>query len=210
MIFRNIIWILFVTLAVLIGIYPLSYLLFDMSNGLLGSKSKELLLNPIWNFEFYTHIYLGGIALLIGWTQFVKQLRMKKIDLHRTIGKIYILSVLLSGIAGLYISFYATGGIVAKFGFGTMASIWLFTTIMAYTSIKNKAIEKHQRWMIRSYALTFAAVTLRLWMPILQSIFHLEFIEAYRIIAWLCWVPNLIFAQFLIRRRSMKINLAID
>ncbi len=210
MIFRNIIWILFVTLAVLIGIYPLSYLLFDMSNGLLGSKSKELLLNPIWNFEFYTHIYLGGIALLIGWTQFVKQLRMKKIDLHRTIGKIYILSVLLSGIAGLYISFYATGGIVAKFGFGTMASIWLFTTIMAYMSIKNKAIEKHQRWMIRSYALTFAAVTLRLWMPILQSIFHLEFIEAYRIIAWLCWVPNLIFAQFLIRRRSMKINLAID
>ena len=210
MIFRNIIWILFVTLAVLIGIYPLSYLLFDMSNGLLGSKSKELLSNPIWNFEFYTHIYLGGIALLIGWTQFVKQLRMKKIDLHRTIGKIYILSVLLSGIAGLYISFYATGGIVAKFGFGTMASIWLFTTIMAYTSIKNKAIEKHQRWMIRSYALTFAAVTLRLWMPILQSIFHLEFIEAYRIIAWLCWVPNLIFAQFLIRRRSMKINLAID
>lgn len=185
MILRNIFWIVFVILAVFIGLYPISYLLFDMSNGLLGSKSKDLLSNTNWNFQFYTHIYSGGIALLIGWTQFVKRLRTNKIGLHWTIGKIYILSVLLSGIAGLYISFYATGGIVAKFGFGTMASLWLITTIMAFTSIKNNAIEKHQRWMIRSYALTFAAVTLRLWMPILPSIFHLDFIESYRIIAWL-------------------------
>ncbi len=78
-------------------------------------------INPIWNISFYTHIYLGGIALLIGWTQFIKQLRVKKIGLHRRIGKIYILSVILSGIAGLYISFYATGGIVAKSGFASMA-----------------------------------------------------------------------------------------
>lgn len=210
MFFRKVSWIVFVILAISIGIYPLSYLLFDMSNGLLASKSNELLSNPIWYFGFYTHIYLGGIALLIGWSQFVKRFRLKKISLHRTIGKIYILSVLLSGIAGLYISFYALGGIVAQVGFGTMASVWLFTTFMAYTSIKNKEIEKHERWMIRSYALTFAAVTLRLWMPILPAIFQLEFVESYRIIAWLCWVPNLIIAQFIIRRKSMKFSLATE
>ena len=62
---------------------------------------KELLSDPIWNFQFYTHIYLGGIALIIGWTQFVKQLRTKNTGLDMTIGKIYILSVLISGIAGL-------------------------------------------------------------------------------------------------------------
>lgn len=207
---KNIFWIVIVILAISIGLYPFSYLLFDMSNGLLSSKSKDVLSNPIWKFEFYTHIYLGGIALLLGWTQFVTWIRTKNIGLHRTIGKIYILSVLMSGIAGLYIAFFATGGMVAQFGFGSMASLWLFTTGMAYSSIKNKAIEKHQMWMIRSYSLTFAAVTLRLWMPILPSIFDLEFIESYRIISWLCWVPNLIFAQFLIRRESAKINLALD
>jgi uncharacterized membrane protein len=206
---RNIIWFIFVILAISIGLYPISYLLFDMSNGLLASKT-ELLSDPIWSFEFYTHIYLGGIALITGWTQFVKRFRTKKIELHRTIGKIYILSVLLSGTAGLYISFYALGGVVAKFGFGTMASLWLITTILAYKSIRNKSIEKHRMWMIRSYSLTFAAVTLRLWLPTLPALFHLEFIEAYRIIAWLCWVPNLVFAEYLIRRESMKINTALD
>ena len=82
MILRNIFWIVFVILAVFIGLYPISYLLFDMSNGLLGSKSKDLLSNTNWNFQFYTHIYSGGIALLIGWTQFVKRLRTNKIGLH--------------------------------------------------------------------------------------------------------------------------------
>ncbi len=81
---KKILWIVFVILAVIIGLYPLSYLLFDMSNGLLGIKNKELLANYLWNISFYTHISFGGIALLIGWTQFVKKFRAKKMRLHRT------------------------------------------------------------------------------------------------------------------------------
>ncbi|MDA0194927.1 MAG: DUF2306 domain-containing protein [Bacteroidetes bacterium] len=201
---QKIFWGVIVILAISIGLYPYSYLIFDMSRGLLGSKSEELLSSPYWNFAFYTHIYLGGLVLLIGWTQFVKRLREKKIWLHRTLGKIYILLVLLSGVAGLYISFYATGGVVTKIGFGTLALSWLITTITAYSFIRIKDIEKHQNWMIRSYALTFAAVTLRLWMPILPIAFQLEFIESYRIISWLCWVPNLVFAELLIQRNFFK------
>lgn len=78
--------------------------------------------------------------------------------------------------------------------------LWLFTTIMAYTTIRKKKNKEHQKWMIRSYALCFAAVTLRLWMPILPAVFNLDFNEAYPIISWLCWVPNIIFAEFLIKR----------
>ena len=98
-----------------------------------------------------------------------------------------MISVLFSGIAGLYITFYASGGIETKLGFGFLALLWLITTIMAYITIKKKKIIKHQKWMIRSYALCFAAVTLRLWMPILPAVFNLDFSEAYPIISWLCW-----------------------
>ena len=194
-------WVLFAFLAIAIGIYPLTYLILDMqNNGLLTSKSPELLSSNIYNLGFYTHIYLGGIALLIGWSQFSKKWRKKHLNTHRTIGKAYVVAALLSGLAGLYISFYASGGIETKLGFGLLAVFWLITTSNAFISIKNKNIKAHQKWMIRSYALCFAAVTLRLWMPILPAIFNLEFSESYAIISWLCWVPNLIFAEILIRR----------
>jgi len=199
---RKLLWIIVIIFAITIGLYPMAYLLFDMSHGLLALKSQEVLTDPIWNFKFYLHIYLGGIALLIGWTQFVTKLRNRKIQLHRKIGTVYVLSAVLSGGAGLYLAFYASGGIVSKLGFGGMASVWLITTVMAYISIKNKAIESHQKWMIRSYALTFAAVTLRLWMPILPAVFELNFLESYRIIAWLCWVPNLLVAELIINNIS--------
>jgi hypothetical protein len=53
--------------------------------------------------------------------------------------------------------------------------------------------------MMRSYALAFAAVTLRLYLPIFQ-ITHVDFMIAYRITAWLCWVPNLAFAELVLVR----------
>lgn len=198
---KTILWIVFAFLAIGIGLYPIIYLIVDMkSNGLLGSKSQELLASTVYNIGFYAHIYFGGVALLTGWSQFSKKWRLKYLKTHRTLGKIYIISVLSSGLAGLFIAYYANGGLTAKLGFGILAILWLFTTIMAYQSIRRKQITKHQHWMIRSYALCFAAVTLRLWMPTLPAVLQIGFNEAYIIISWLCWVPNILVAELLIRR----------
>ena len=59
-------------------------------------------------------------------------------------------------------------------------------------------IESLGKFMIFSFAACFAAVTLRIWLPILTSIMG-EFNSAYRIVAWLCWVPNIIVAFFIVR-----------
>lgn len=196
---NKIAWVFSAVLAIGIGLYPFMYLVVDMTtNGLLSSKSEALLSSLIYIIAFYSHIFLGGLALLIGWIQFSKKWRTKRIEQHRFIGKVYLLAVLISSLAGLFISYHASGGIGTKLGFALLAIAWLFTSTKAYTSIKNKKVILHQKWMIRSYALTFAAVTLRLYSPILQQFF--EFGEAYAIVSWLCWVPNLLFAEVLIKR----------
>ena len=118
---------------------------------------------------------------------------------HRFLGKTYLAAVLCSGAAALYIAMFANGGIVSVVGFGGLAMAWLFTTAQAYIAIRKKEIDSHQYWMIRSYALCFAAVTLRIWLPLFQLGLHMDFMEAYRIIAWLCWVPNLIVAEIIVR-----------
>ncbi len=185
--------------GVLIGLYPFAYFVVpDRKFGLLASKSAELLANNLWNIMFYTHIVLGGIALLIGWLQFNKKLRLKNIKLHRIIGKFYVISVLLSAISGFYIGLHATGGISPKLGFTTMALVWFFTTFFGFTSITKGNVTKHQKLMIYSYAACFSAVTLRIWLPILSN-FLGGFLPAYRIVAWLSWVPNIIVAYFIIK-----------
>ncbi len=196
---RKIIWFLFVFLAIGIGLYPLLYSFLDMSQGLLGSKSPELQANVIWNTAFRLHIFLGGLTLLVGWSQFSKKLRTARLSLHRTLGKIYLISAFISGVSGLYIAFFATGGLVAQWGFGFLAVSWLSTTFMAYSKIKALDIVSHQQWMTRSYALAFAAVMLRVYLPFMQAGLGMEFIDAYRIVAWICWVPNLLVAEWIIR-----------
>ncbi len=57
----------------------------------------------------------------------------------------------------------------------------------------------HRIWMIRSAGLTFAGVTLRLWLPA-QLIFGVPFDVAYQVVAWVCWVPNLIVAEYFVRK----------
>jgi len=97
-------------LCIAVGLYPIIYFIIDRRFGLLGSKTNELLSDTLWNIGFYGHITLGGLALLIGWLQFNKKLRLKNLKLHKRIGKVYVASAITSGLCGLYIAFYATGG----------------------------------------------------------------------------------------------------
>lgn len=201
---RTLAWILFISLTLFVGFYPFTYFIFDMSGGFPSLKSAELLKNKIWNAGFYLHISFGGIALLSGFSQFIKKLRDSSITLHRTLGKIYLVSVAASGVSGLYIAMFATGGIISILGFSSLSMMWLFTSLQAYRAIRNRDIQKHQHWMIRSYALCFAAVTLRLWAPLLQFGFGMEFTIAYRAVSWLSWLPNLLLAEIIIRNSERK------
>jgi len=196
-------WGIFAILAMVIGIYPLLYLFNDGTYGLLASKPSELLNNFLYNVGFYGHIIFGGVALLIGWVQFNKNIRAKRIRLHRLIGAIYIISVLISGILGFYIALNATGGIIAKTGFSTLAIIWLTTTILGFNSIRKKEVDRHEKFMIYSYSACFAAVTLRVWLPLLTNLFD-DFLIAYRTVSWVCWVPNLIVAFYIINNIKLK------
>ena len=193
-------WIVFALLALSIGAYPAVYYIFDMhGKGLWSTKTNELIANTAWHTAFYIHITFGGIALLTGWTQFSQKLRDRYLNTHRTVGKIYVGSVMLSSLAGCYIALFASGGITSTLGFGGLAVAWFFTILMAYTHIRKRDIKQHENWMIRNYALTFAAVTLRIYLPVSQMM-HIEFIAAYRVISWLCWVPNLIVAEMIISK----------
>ncbi len=198
-------WFVFGFMAIGVGLYPLTYVFADGEIGLRLSKSKELLANLLWNIGFFGHICFGGLALMVGWIQFSKRFRNTNLNRHRFIGKIYVGAVVISGICGVGIAFYATGGLIAKSGFLGLGIVWLYFTIMAYRAIRAGDIDKHRVYMIYSYAACFGAVTLRIWLPLLTIAFG-SFLPAYRTVAWLAWVPNMVFAYFWVRRKGLSLG----
>jgi uncharacterized membrane protein len=144
----------------------------------------------------YLHAFAAIAALALGPLQFSVRLRQQRKNLHRWLGRIYLgVGVLVGGVAGLYIAQFAFGGIVARLGFASLALLWLFTGLRAFLAIRRGAVAEHRRWMVRNFALTFAAVMLRLYLPLALAV-GFDFAAAYAVIAWLCWVPNLLVAEW--------------
>ncbi len=202
-----ILWVLFGGLSILVSFYPIAYLVADKPIALLLSKTAELLSDNFYMICFYLHIIFGGIALLIGWIQFSKKFRLKYMNIHRWIGKVYIASVLISGIPGFYIALHASGGLSPKLGFSIGAVLWVIITYLGYTTVRKGNIEAHKKWMMYSYAGTFGAVTLRIWLPLLMVTMG-GFVPAYKIVAWLSWVPNMIVVYFILKRQHSRVLLA--
>jgi hypothetical protein len=155
--------------------------------------------NPFAKPWLVVHAGLAGVAMALGPFQFLPGLRLRRPRLHRWSGRAYVAACLLGGTAGLLLATGSTAGPIARAGFAALAVCWLATTGNAWRLALAGRFLEHRRWMVRSFALTFAAVTLRLYLPIAPML-GLDFLPAYRAIAWLCWVPNLVFAELYLAR----------
>ncbi len=150
---------------------------------------------------FIIHVTTGPVALIIGAIQLFPTMHRKHKTLHRWLGRIYGVAILLASISGLIIAINAAGGISAQLGFGLLSVLWFITTSIAIFYAVKRKIALHRRWMIRSFAITFAAVTLRLFLIGFMAN-DFTYTEASVYVAWLCWIPNMIFAEWWLRRKK--------
>lgn len=142
-----------------------------------------------------THAVAASFALLLGPFQFLDRWRAEFPKIHRLLGYLYLtLGVGVGGIAGLMLAPHSFGGFVSRLGFGSLACIWLFSGIRALIAAKKRCFEEHRRWMIRNFALSLAAVALRIYLPVSVAA-GIPFEKCYPVIAWLGWIPNLILAE---------------
>jgi len=152
-------------------------------------------LRPI---AFFAHVLFAPLALALVPFQLWQGLRDRRPHAHRALGRIYGLAILISGAGGLWLAVNTQAGPVAALGFGLLAVLWLGVTGWGITLAMRGDRMAHRRWMIRSIALTLAAVTLRIQIPA-SMMLDIDFDTAYPAIAWLCWVPNLIIAELVLR-----------
>ncbi len=144
----------------------------------------------------------GGIgALTVGPWQFSEKLPARALNLHRWPGRFYLLEVGLGSIAGFSMALVSSEGLAAHLGFGILAVLCFFTGLQAYRLVRRGKIGEHREWMIRRFPLTFAAVMLRIEIPFMLAVLHWSFRTAVITVSWLCWAPNLLIAEWMVRQR---------
>lgn len=188
---------LVIFLSIGVSAYAFSFFFFPKEQ----SPVYQHFINDPW--VGFSHVYGGAVALLFGSLQFSAKFRQKYLSTHRVFGFIYLIAILIGGIGGFFAAIDASGNFITKLGFLCLDILWLFTTVVAYKKIINRDFIAHRNWMIRSFALTFAAVALRLQFPLWMGYYQMPFPEAYVIIAWTCWIPNLIAAEWIVRKVKM-------
>ncbi|WHP43519.1 DUF2306 domain-containing protein [Lysinibacillus boronitolerans] len=168
------------------------------------SKKDELLSNQmLWVLMIRVHIILAIIALLTGPLGIIKRLRLKSLTFHRWNGRVYVLSIVLNFIAGLYVSFFATGGWPSTIGFLILNTLWLITTILGYIYIKRKDVLRHSQWIIRSFFLSFANMIIYIMVAITHNGLDLSYDLSYTIAVWLSWIFSLAIAEIVIRKKYL-------
>lgn len=134
-----------------------------------------------------THAVGSVLALCSGLFAFVQESRRRKI--HALIGRLYALGVLVGGVTSLPMALMAEGGWTNRLAFSLQGSLWLLTMALAVRAARSRDFQRHRRFMVRNYALTYSAVVSRLLLNGLQEA-GLPFQDVYSLAAW-TWVIGL-------------------
>lgn len=216
---RSRVWFVWLTLtSVAIAVYaPLPYLTSSLTSlaaepagGLAGNYvSRPAAIQA----ALYVHIVAGGLALGLSPLQFAARLRARAPQWHRAVGRVAIAAMVVGGLSGMVLSTVNQAGPVGTAGFGLLGALWVIFPVLGLLAVRRGDVRTHRRWMIRGFALTYAGVTLRLWLVLLlgaQGVAgvapDVAFERAYVLMPFLSWVPNLVVAELFLRRRGSRPN----
>jgi uncharacterized membrane protein len=187
-------WMLAALPCLLVAVFSMRYLV------AMGPFPPNIVANAFASPWLPIHVAGAASALLVGPFQFLPGLRQRRQQVHRWLGRTYVVGCTVGGIAGIPLALGATAGMVSTAGFGLLAIAWLAATSLGWMAAVRRQLDSHRAWMTRSFALTLAAVTLRLYLPMLELL-PVDELHGYRAISFLCWVPNLVLAEVYLRWR---------
>ena len=195
-------WVLVLVLASLLAlffliVFALPYLLFDAEVLARFAGRRGWVL---------AHVAGGTVALMVGPVQLWLGARRQRLELHRVLGIVYLAAVLLGSVAAFYLAATTEVSWVFGLGLGGLGVAWIVTISIAYTAIWRRMILQHQEWMIRSYVVTFAFVTFRLFYGILEVLQIGTQLEKLNAASWFCWALPLLITEAILQGRKVFVS----
>ena len=150
---------------------------------------------------FYFGHLIAALPVLLGAPlQFNTSLRENRPEMHRTIGRLYVIGASLAALSAIYL-----GATIeyegSRFPIVVAGTLWLFFTLAAWRcAVKGKFVE-HRMFMIRSYAFALILVWLRVIGDLPGDYFFFYISDqAIRDTTqeWMSWVIPLLVVEFAI------------
>ena len=151
----------------------------------------------------FPHVLAGVVAITIGPLQLWARIRNGYRKFHRVAGRTYVAMVLLGSFAAIGLSLTASFSLAYRSGLFFLAFTWLGTTGMAFTAIRRRNFTQHREWMIRSYVVTFAFVTFRVFQDFMADAGIASADETRATLAWACWAVPLLITEMVLQSRAI-------
>ncbi|MFV0259992.1 MAG: DUF2306 domain-containing protein [Acidimicrobiales bacterium] len=206
--------VVFVALCLAVGLgAPLPYFVVSLdtlaqaNQGLAGHYVDQ----PAWIQQVLrVHAGFSGLALVLTPVQWSGRIRRRRPAVHRGAGRVSAAAIMAGAASGLVIAQVGYAGWSGRIGFSMLSLVWLYATVRTVTEARRGDRAAHRRWGLRVVALTFAAVTLRLWvavwvgisMPTTAAEAQTAFDQMYTVTPFLAWIPNLAVVEWWLRRST--------
>jgi uncharacterized membrane protein len=186
-----------------------------LSQGEAGAVSD--MSNPVYftmPLPILMHNIFGSLFNLLMPLQFVTQLRAKRPQFHRLMGRFLMVCALGFGISALFMNqvYPQYGGIFKYLGIVTYCVVLIGSLTLGLIAIKQKRVADHRVWMMRMTAAALAPATQRLVIIPAFVIFG-EALITDAVIATVIWfglAVNLLFVEWLINKDKLGTRLALN
>lgn len=185
----------------------------------LANKEDYLTQDAFYMSAFYTHISSSCLVLALGLPLFSPYFLQKFPQWHRRFGRYYsYLLLFLAAPSGLIMAFSGSGGLWAQIAFVCQALLWWALTAQAFRLALAKKFRAHAAFMIRSYAFSLSAISLRLFSYLISYLRYeydipcpserfpyLCYPQIYGFEAWASWIFNALIAEILIAQGLIRL-----
>jgi len=111
------------------------------------------------------HAIFAGVAMVMGAFQFSNRLRSRYLRVHRVMGYIYVVCVMIGAPIAIPLAARVdTPSLVAASAVQSFG--WMFCTGVALYCIRMGNVQQHRRWMIRGYPFAMVFTVARIIIPI--------------------------------------------
>ena len=154
-------------------------------------------------FWIVTHVASGSVALLIGPFQLWMGFTGSRKPLHRSLGKIYLLSIAISSLCSFYLAATTQVTWILGAGLAGLGLAWVITGSLAYVAVRRRLYQQHMEWMIRSYVVTLGFVFFRIFVGITSALDIGTLFERLSAASWFCWAIPLLVTEAVLQWRKM-------
>jgi hypothetical protein len=166
-------------------------------------QGREATFAGAYRVAFYAHIVSGPLVLVNGLVLLSERVRRRHIRLHRRLGRVQIVVLLLFLLpSGVVMARHAIGGPPAGLSFLLLSAATAGSAVVGVVHACRRRYEQHRRWMLRTTVLIGSAVALRLISGAAEVIGVSDPERAYVVAAWASWLVPLAALEVVERLRK--------